>query len=179
MQINIFHHGTCIVNHTHALVLFRYIDGGDTRYAEAPPDLIALEALSVVNGAVGMIALVTWWRLHRRHSEGADDNDDGGAGSIRHTGKRDGGGGSVNVEHEKTRVLSVLTLMATSIVHIYSALLYYSTEILAGLPHVDTDSVSGLWVKFVGTNSPWLIMPWMVLAWGETQLCISNKRKDD
>lgn len=45
-----------------------YIDGGDYRYALAPPELLAMETLSVANGAVGMFALVRWLRSQRSDS---------------------------------------------------------------------------------------------------------------
>ncbi len=39
-----------------------YIDGGDMRYAEATPTLLMMEVLSVVNGAIGALALALWYR---------------------------------------------------------------------------------------------------------------------
>lgn len=39
-----------------------YIDGGDTRYATAPPELVMMEVLSVANGIVGAIGLRWWFR---------------------------------------------------------------------------------------------------------------------
>ena len=59
-----------------------------------------------------------------------------------------------------------LGLMATAVVHLYSTSLYYGGEALGGFPNVDTDSVGSFWGKFVGSNSPWVVMPWVVLAWG-------------
>jgi len=44
-----------------------YIDGGDARYAVAPPGLLSIEILSVINGSVGMLALALF-----RRSEGRD-----------------------------------------------------------------------------------------------------------
>src|SRR5690606_21563201 len=44
-----------------------YIDGGDARYATAPAGLLAIEVLSVINGAVGVAALARY-----RRSEGRD-----------------------------------------------------------------------------------------------------------
>lgn len=56
--------------------------------------------------------------------------------------------------------------MATAVVHLYSASLYYLTEILDGLPSVDRASFTALWIKFGLANAPWVTMPWVVLAWG-------------
>jgi hypothetical protein len=61
---------------------------------------------------------------------------------------------------------AVLLLMATAVVHLYSTSLYYGAEIAAGLPNVDPSSFLDFWIKFVLANSPWLVMPWLVLYWG-------------
>jgi hypothetical protein len=60
----------------------------------------------------------------------------------------------------------VLLCMATAVVHLYSTSLYYGSEILAGLPDVDTTSVLDTWIKFGLANAAWLVFPWFVLAWG-------------
>jgi hypothetical protein len=64
----------------------------------------------------------------------------------------------------------VLLCMATAIVHLYSASLYFGSEILAGLPNVDTTSFLDSWIKFGLANAPWLVFPWFVLAWGVGRL---------
>lgn len=64
----------------------------------------------------------------------------------------------------------VLLCMATAIVHLYSTSLYFGSEILAGLPNVDTTSFLDSWIKFGLANAPWLVFPWFVLAWGVGQL---------
>jgi hypothetical protein len=107
-----------------------YIDGGDARYASAPPSLLALEVLSVANGLLGVTALVLWWR---------------------------------SAGHDRR---AVLLFMATAVVHLYSTSFYYLSELIAGLPNVDTGSLTGLWIKFGLANLPWLTMPWVVLWWG-------------
>lgn len=111
-----------------------YIDGGDARYATAPPGLLAVEALSVTNGLVGVVGLALW-----RRSRGADRR-------------------------------AVLLIMATAVVHLYSTTLYFGTELLAGLPNVDTTSFVDTWIKFGLANAPWLVFPWCVLAWGARRL---------
>jgi len=65
---------------------------------------------------------------------------------------------------------AVLVFMATAVVHLYSTSYYYLSEILAGLPNVDTDSFTDAWIKFGLANAPWLTMPWVVLWWGQRLL---------
>jgi hypothetical protein len=65
---------------------------------------------------------------------------------------------------------AVLLFMATAVVHLYSTSYYYLTEILAGLPNVDTGSFTDTWIKFGLANAPWLTMPWVVLWWGRRTL---------
>lgn len=61
---------------------------------------------------------------------------------------------------------AVLLFMAMAVVHLYSTSLYYGSEILAGLPNVDTSSFLDSWIKFGLANSPWLVFPPLVLWWG-------------
>jgi len=65
-----------------------------------------------------------------------------------------------------TDARAVLLCMATAVVHLYSTSLYYGSEILDGLPNVDTSSFLDTWVKFGLANASWLIFPWVVLYWG-------------
>ncbi|MGH0037479.1 MAG: EXPERA domain-containing protein [Myxococcota bacterium] len=111
-----------------------YIDGGDFRYAEASPTLLAMEVLSVTNGLVGAAGLWLWLRSGRRDRRG------------------------------------VLLCAATAVVHLYSASLYYGSEIFAGMPNVDTGSFLATWVKFGLANAPWVVFPWFVLSWAVRQL---------
>jgi len=60
----------------------------------------------------------------------------------------------------------VLLCMATAVVHLYSATLYYLGEIIEGMPNVDTSSFLDTWIKFGLANAPWLVFPWLVLYWG-------------
>lgn len=64
----------------------------------------------------------------------------------------------------------VLLCMATAVVHLYSASLYFGSEILDGLPNVDTSSFLDSWIKFGLANAPWLVFPWFVLYWGQRTL---------
>jgi hypothetical protein len=107
-----------------------YIDGGDLRYAGGSSQLLMMEVLSVLNGAVGALGLYLWHR-------------------SRHTDPR-----------------GVMLCMATAVVHLYSASLYFGAEILDGLPNVDTASFLDTWIKFGLANAPWLVFPWFVLYWG-------------
>ena len=61
---------------------------------------------------------------------------------------------------------AVLVLMATAVVHLYSASFYYLSELVAGLPNVDTSSVINTFVKFGLANCFWVIVPFFVFAWG-------------
>jgi hypothetical protein len=61
----------------------------------------------------------------------------------------------------------VLLCMATAVVHLYSASLYYLSEIVDGLPNVDTSSFLDSWIKFGLANAPWVVFPWLVLYWGQ------------
>jgi hypothetical protein len=61
---------------------------------------------------------------------------------------------------------AVLLFMAMAVVHLYSTSLYYGSEILAGLPNVDTSSFLDSWIKFGLANASWLVFPPVVLAWG-------------
>lgn len=56
--------------------------------------------------------------------------------------------------------------MATAVVHLYSASLYYLSEIVDGLPNVDTTSFLDTWIKFGLANAPWVVFPWVVIYWG-------------
>jgi hypothetical protein len=111
-----------------------YIDGGDARYATAPPALVTIEILSVANGVIGTTGLALWLR-----SGGRDRR-------------------------------AVLLFMATAVVHLYATSFYYLSEIIAGLPSVDTRSFTDSWIKFGLANAPWLTMPWIVLWWGQRML---------
>ena len=59
---------------------------------------------------------------------------------------------------------SVLLMAATSVIHLYSALLYYLTEVLEGFPNVAPSFIS-FYIKFFLANSPWVIVPWFVFWW--------------
>jgi hypothetical protein len=109
-----------------AYAWWAYIDGGDLRYARPDAVLLGMEALSVINGAVGATALVTFLRSGRTHRGAA------------------------------------LALAATAVVHLYSAALYYLSELLAGMPSVDTTSFIATYVKFGLANAPWVIAPFFV-----------------
>jgi len=65
---------------------------------------------------------------------------------------------------------AVLLCMATAVVHLYSTALYFGTEIIDGLPNVDTTSFLDTWIKFGLANAPWLTFPWFVLYWGQRTL---------
>lgn len=70
----------------------------------------------------------------------------------------------------RSRPLGLHLCMATAVVHLYSTSLYYGSELLEGLPNVNTSSAVDTWFKFVLANAPWLVMPWLVLFWGARSL---------
>lgn len=64
-------------------------------------------------------------------------------------------------------IRAVWLIMATAVVHLYSASYYYLSEILAGMTNVDTSSFTETYIKFGLANAPWVTMPWLVLWWGQ------------
>jgi len=70
----------------------------------------------------------------------------------------------------RTHRAAVLVLAATAVVHLDSASFYYLSEILDGLPHVNTTSFIGTYIKFGFANLPWIIVPWFVFAWAWRKL---------
>ncbi len=71
---------------------------------------------------------------------------------------------------ERTNPKAVMLCMATAVVHLYSTSLYYGSEIIDGLPNVDTSNFLDTWIKFGLANASWLIFPWVVLYWGNKTL---------
>lgn len=59
-----------------------------------------------------------------------------------------------------------LLVMSTAVTHTVLTWYYYGSEILGGFASTDTSSFVDFGVKFLLLNSPWLIAPWFVLAWG-------------
>jgi hypothetical protein len=117
-----------------AYVWWAYIDGGDIRYANVEPLVLAMETLSVTNGVVGATAMIRWLRSSR------------------------------------TDRTAVLVLAGTAAVHLYSASLYYLTEIVAGFPSVRTTSFIATYFKFALANAPWVVVPFFVFAWARRTL---------
>lgn len=63
-----------------------------------------------------------------------------------------------------------LLVMSTAVTHLVLTWYYYGSEIISGFESVNTESFFDVGVKFVLLNSPWLILPWFVLAWGYSTL---------
>ena len=72
---------------------------------------------------------------------------------------------------------AVLIWMATAVVHLYSTSYYFLSEIIPGLPNVDTTSFTDTYIKFGLANAPWITMPWFVLWWGQRVLRRGDHRE--
>lgn len=69
-----------------------------------------------------------------------------------------------------TAYRATLMIMAVEAIQIPLTWYYYLSEALGGFSHVNTASFMDFWVTFFAVNSPWLIVPWMVLYWGDQTL---------
>ena len=65
---------------------------------------------------------------------------------------------------------ATLVIMAVEAIQIPLTWYYYLSEALDGFSHVNTASIVDFGVTFFLVNSPWLILPWMVLHWGNQTL---------
>ena len=65
-------------------------------------------------------------------------------------------------------------MAATAVVHLYSASFYYLSELLDGLPNVDTTSFVATYVKFGLANAPWVVAPWFVFRWAWVKLAATE-----
>lgn len=65
---------------------------------------------------------------------------------------------------------ATLIIMAVEAIQIPLTWYYYLSEALSGFAHVNTASIVDFGVTFFLVNSPWLILPWMVLYWGNQTL---------
>lgn len=65
---------------------------------------------------------------------------------------------------------AVLAMTGTAVVHLYSASFYFLSELLAGMPSVDTTSFVDTYVKFGLANAPWVVVPGFVFAWAKRRL---------
>ncbi len=63
-----------------------------------------------------------------------------------------------------------LVFVASAAIHLYSVSLYYLSELLDGMPHVDTTSFIGTWIKFGLANTPWLVVPGFIFWWASQKL---------
>jgi len=70
----------------------------------------------------------------------------------------------------KKNPLPVYYFMFAAPLHIYPTVLYYVSEFAEGLPNVDETSAINFWVKFILSNSFWVILPFFVLYWGKQTL---------
>lgn len=65
---------------------------------------------------------------------------------------------------------ATLMIMAVEAIQIPLTWYYYLSEAFGGFSHVNTSSFVDFFVTFFLVNSPWLIVPWMVLHWGDQTL---------
>ncbi|WP_197063644.1 hypothetical protein [Novosphingobium malaysiense] len=65
---------------------------------------------------------------------------------------------------------ATLVIMGVEAIQIPLTWYYYLSEALGGFSHVNTASFMDFGVTFFLVNSPWLIVPWMVLYWGNQTL---------
>lgn len=73
---------------------------------------------------------------------------------------------------------AALAMTGTAVVHLYSASLYFLSELFAGLPSVDTTSFVAVWFKFVLANLTWVVAPFFVFVWARERLA-SVERVDE
>ena len=73
------------------------------------------------------------------------------------------------------RRLALMMFTATAVVHLYSTSLYFLTEIIEGFPNVNTTRFFDIGIKFILANSPWLVMPCVVLYWVWHQQPITDR----
>lgn len=71
---------------------------------------------------------------------------------------------------KRTSVAAVYTLMFCAGMHITATVQYYSLEIFHHYPNVDIHNPNNFIAKFILSNSPWLIMPFVVFFWGTRAL---------
>jgi hypothetical protein len=64
---------------------------------------------------------------------------------------------------------AILVMAGTAVVHLYSATLYYLSEMLYGLPNVGDGFIS-IWIIFGLANAPWVIGPWFAFWWCREKL---------
>ena len=73
------------------------------------------------------------------------------------------------------REKAIWLFFSTAVVHLYATSLYFGSEIVAGFPNVDTNDFFNIGIKFVLANSPWLVMPCVVIYWATTQFNSTNR----
>lgn len=70
----------------------------------------------------------------------------------------------------RTSTTAVYMLMFCAGMHIAPTVQYYCTEAFHHFPNVDTENPNNFVAKFILSNSPWLIMPFVVFTWGTKAL---------
>jgi hypothetical protein len=65
---------------------------------------------------------------------------------------------------------AALVAVIVAVTQLYGTVLYFGTEALAGFGHIDFGNPVNLWVKFIGLNALWLVMPAVVVFVGARTL---------
>ena len=71
---------------------------------------------------------------------------------------------------DRSSTTAVYMLMLCAGLHMAPTLQYYSLEVAHHFPNVDIGNPHNFWAKFIFSNSPWLIMPFVVFTWGTKTL---------
>ncbi len=71
---------------------------------------------------------------------------------------------------KRTSTAAVYMLMFCAGMHIAPTVQYYSLEAFHSFPNVDVGNVHNFYGKFIFSNSPWLLMPFVVFTWGTMAL---------
>ncbi len=70
----------------------------------------------------------------------------------------------------RTSTSAVFTLMFCAGMHIGPTVQYYFMEAYHGFPNVDVNNPNNFIAKFIISNSPWLLMPFVVFFWGTREI---------
>jgi hypothetical protein len=112
-----------------------YLDGGDSRYRVMPGQPIdpTLLLLEILSVCNGVVGAVSLASYQR------------------------------STRSARGFVIAMMGFVVMATYHLASTLVYFGTEIVTGLPNVNTDSLFDVVIKFFFVNSPWLFFPFFVV----------------